>query len=512
MAENYQRLLTLNFLDLHNFIDLSCDEPDKYKLRYYEYWIWQNRLDLQKTFDINIPAGRKSFLNWCSQSLVGEYGYKGRYISDDNSLYKAARSLEYFELKLKLLNRYLPRCMKHIFNIAWKRYCRNVSWEIIKIFTSKRKKTIKKHQATDNHQLNIIGYMGRASGVGHHARNLCRAFDENGIRYKKIDLDQPSWITELQNNVPNQINLIAVNADQLIPIYLRSGLTTFEKNYNILYPFWELSKFPEEWVLSLEIVDEIWAPTKFIKDAVVAACKTTTLHMPVALDIPKQSKISPSNLILRSDSFVFLTSFDFSSHIVRKNPWAVIKAFRDAFALEDNHVSLVVKTMNEDKDSNWKNLLKLIENDPRIQLIQGVLSYEEVIRLKMSCDCYVSLHRAEGLGMDPMEAMALCKPVIITNYSGSTDYANNENAIPIDYELVDVKPGEYVKFKNQVWAEPNIQQASEAMRELARNEIRSNELGKKGFQDISMRHNLNRCGARYSRRVRDILNKVDENI
>ena len=128
----------------------------------------------------------------------------------------------------------------------------------------------------------------------------------------------------------------------------------------------------------------------------------------------------------------------------------------------------------------------------------------------MSCDCYVSLHRAEGLGMDPMEAMALCKPVIITNYSGSTDYTTNQNAIPIDYELVDVKPGEYVKFKNQVWAEPNIQQASEAMRKLAQNKSHSNEIGKQGFQDISGRHNLSRCGARYARRVRDILNKVDD--
>ena len=43
-----------------------------------------------------------------------------------------------------------------------------------------------------------------------------------------------------------------------------------------------------------------------------------------------------------------------------------------------------------------------------------------------ACDCYVSLHRSEGLGLTMAEAMAVGKPVVATAWSGNLDFMSDE--------------------------------------------------------------------------------------
>ena len=58
-----------------------------------------------------------------------------------------------------------------------------------------------------------------------------------------------------------------------------------------------------------------------------------------------------------------------------------------------------------------------------------------------ACDCYVSLHRSEGLGLTMAEAMALGKPVIATVYSGNLQFMTPENSHLVDYQLGAVPAG-----------------------------------------------------------------------
>jgi hypothetical protein len=58
-------------------------------------------------------------------------------------------------------------------------------------------------------------------------------------------------------------------------------------------------------------------------------------------------------------------------------------------------------------------------------------------------DCYVSLHRSEGFGYGPAEALYWGKPAIVTAYSGVCDFCTESTAKLVDYELIAVKPGEY---------------------------------------------------------------------
>ena len=94
------------------------------------------------------------------------------------------------------------------------------------------------------------------------------------------------------------------------------------------------------------------------------------------------------------------------------------------------------------------------------------LSFEEMRGLLQCADCYVSLHRSEGLGLGMAESMYLGKPVIATAYSGNLEFMNNENSCLVSYSKIAVSDGEYLDQKNQVWADANILEASKYMQKI----------------------------------------------
>ena len=163
--------------------------------------------------------------------------------------------------------------------------------------------------------------------------------------------------------------------------------------------------------------------------------------------------------------------YDFSSYQERKNPQAAIKAFQEAFPLKsdlkaaasknnDGKVGLVLKVMNtKPNNPDWLEFEKLIAGDDRITVINKTLDREEILGLIQVCDAYVSPHRAEGFGRTLAEAMLFGKPVIATNYSGNTFYMHSELTLPVQYQLMPMKQGDYHFVEdndNAVWAEPSI--------------------------------------------------------
>ena len=59
---------------------------------------------------------------------------------------------------------------------------------------------------------------------------------------------------------------------------------------------------------------------------------------------------------------------------------------------------------------------------PRVEVINGLISDEDMDALHDRCDCYVSFSHSEGVGMGAVEAALRDKPVIITNYGGAPEY------------------------------------------------------------------------------------------
>ena len=119
-----------------------------------------------------------------------------------------------------------------------------------------------------------------------------------------------------------------------------------------------------------------------------------------------------------------------------------------------------------------------------------------------ACDCYVSLHRSEGFGLAPAEAMYLGKPVIATKYSGNLDYMTDTNSYLVDYEMQPIGEGNFPYPPDGAWAEPDREHAARLMREVFDDPSAAKQRGRQAAWDIRQTHSPDAAGETMERRLR----------
>lgn len=125
------------------------------------------------------------------------------------------------------------------------------------------------------------------------------------------------------------------------------------------------------------------------------------------------------------------------------------------------------------------------------------------------CDCYISLHRSEGFGLGMVEAMLQNRPVIGTDFSGSTDFLSSERGYPIGFSLRPVRRGEYLYSEGQAWAEPDLPSAVAAIRAVLREPDVAAEKAAAGKLFVKDRYSRDRVGRIVAAHVYDILRSQD---
>ncbi len=323
--------------------------------------------------------------------------------------------------------------------------------------------------------VSVIGYLKASSGVGEAARLTLRSLAASTYSVSAVDValnvvssrDDSSCESLLSKVANGRVHIFNVNADQLplVQDHLHENLR--QDAYRVAIPFWELADFPVEWISAFDRVDEIWAPTRFIQNALISRLRKPVLRMPIALDFAKPEGFSRTHFGLPENRFIFLFSFDFLSFSGRKNPAAVLDAFRFAFAGRSlrSDVSLVIKCVNASfAPDEMQKLRQEIDDGLDVHFIDRELSRKEMLGLIDAVDCVVSLHRSEGLGLLIAEAMALGVPVIATDYSATTELISPATGYPVDYRLVPLQPGDYPYAQGQMWANPDLSHAAWQMR------------------------------------------------
>jgi glycosyltransferase involved in cell wall biosynthesis len=129
------------------------------------------------------------------------------------------------------------------------------------------------------------------------------------------------------------------------------------------------------------------------------------------------------------------------------------------------------------------------------------MNRSEVTALLTTADCYVSLHRCEGLGLGMAQAMALGKPVIATGYSGNLEYMTRENSFLVDFRMIEIdKPyGSYAPACR--WAEPDLDQAAALMRWVEAHREEAALIGARARRDVLDVLNPSRCIAAIRKRA-----------
>ncbi|MEO7957449.1 MAG: glycosyltransferase [Fibrobacteria bacterium] len=349
---------------------------------------------------------------------------------------------------------------------------------------------------------NLIGFASANLGHGVALRNTAAILDGMGHPFGVLDIDPGnnrtgrdlslgSRFLPAGRPLPYPINLFHLNPPGIESLFRDlPGLVETHGRFNVCVTFWELPKLPLAWIRTLETMDLILAPSRFILDSIQEVVRTTPiLHYPQIISLP-EAVPDRARWGLEPGKTAFLFSFDVSSGVERKNPTAVMDAFRKAFP--PGHAELILKVNNRGHGpaaalvvDRMKEVARLI---PGIRIVDESLAYQDVLSLYASIDVLVSLHRGEGLGLSLMECMALGKPVIATGWSGNMDFTDADNACLVPFELIPLEPGSQYHGMSagtdQVWAEPSIPAAIGWMQRLDASTALRVEIGERGRRSV----------------------------
>ncbi len=345
--------------------------------------------------------------------------------------------------------------------------------------------------------LNVVGYTTRDTGVGQSARLCQQSCQAADLASDLIDVDSPDGLAQ---EAIYRSSLYHLNADQTLAVHHEISHLFDSGAYNIGCWHWELPELPDAWVASAAPLDEIWAPSAFIQDAISRKVTIPVVHMPHGIEVTDMEPCSPEELGVPPGRFTFLCMFDLES-VRRKNPLGVVEAFRRAFPAQ-SPASLLIKTGHADRHhEEYAELEERLRGIPNVYLTDKMLSRARVNGLLAACDGVVSLHRSEGFGLILAEAMALGKPVVATGWSGNMDFMSERSSCPVGYELVPLDQTDELYCAGQQWAEPDIDHAAHLMRRVVEDSAYRAQIGERARDTIRSQFSPRAAGLRYRARL-----------
>jgi glycosyltransferase involved in cell wall biosynthesis len=360
----------------------------------------------------------------------------------------------------------------------------------------------------------VVGLLKSDYGLSIAARNSSLALRSSGRIVREVAVELPADAREAEiakASRPDPQGRLTVNLFHLNPLDIACRRSQWQFAIdvganNVCVPFWELPVLPEAWVPALSAMQAVLAPSRFIESACTAVLpKKRVVHYPQAVFLPSDVRPDREAWGLAKNATVFIVAFDIGSDIERKNPWASIEAFYRAFPT-DPGAQLVIKMKPWPGVPEFRNqadaLRRRIALDARVRLIEESLPYDRVMQLYASCDVMLSLHRSEGLGLHLMEAMALGKVVVATNWSGNVDYMSPDDSELIGYRLVPVVTGHpsyasELGRTGQVWADADIDEAATTLRALHGDPARRMSLGRAAAAEMTRRKEAMLAGSAF---------------
>ena len=350
------------------------------------------------------------------------------------------------------------------------------------------------------------------SGLSLNARNSLSALKSIGVETAVFaaplsspadpaaydDLGRPPFSTALLHLPPHDAVEVIVRRP---PEQARAHLIGFF--------MWETETLPEAHRLGVLLVDEIWTATRYCERIFSAAAHGTPVRIvghAVRLAEPEPGFDARAWAGVEPADFVFLFHFDAHSWITRKNPIAIVRAFRLAFGPQTTDVRLIVKLRrSEDADLPqwrqwWEEFYEEAAWDDRIIIMRETLNDARMSALTHASDAFVSLHRSEGFGYGLAEAMLAAKPTIATAYSGNLDFTLPGETLLVSAPVRPIRDGEFLYAgPAQAWGEPNLEEAASAMRTLYTDRTLAEQLGRRGRERVIKDCSLDALATRYAR-------------
>lgn len=237
---------------------------------------------------------------------------------------------------------------------------------------------------------------------------------------------------------------------------------------------WETPAFPSHWRFAIDLVDEIWTPSDYSRRAILPAVGSIPVSLrPHAVKVMPENKghsgIMRKQLNIPADAFFGLAIMDIASCPARKNPWAHIAAWQQAFGDHPKRVLVLKIRVSKTTRVVLQELKTMIGEAQNIRLLEAEMTIPEIEALQEEADVYLSFHRAEGYGLTIHEALALGTPTLATDFSANAEYGMQFSEYQgLPYRLVPYRDwtGHYVD-KDFEWAEIDQEAAIRALKTMA---------------------------------------------
>jgi glycosyltransferase involved in cell wall biosynthesis len=353
----------------------------------------------------------------------------------------------------------------------------------------------------------VLAYAAAELGVGEAGRRVAAAVRQSGLPTELVGVATGSESRQqhrhgysVRETVGFENTVICVNADQLPHLFHELDLVQLRGSHVGMW-FWELDAFPERFHGAFALVKEVWVASEFTRAAVAAVADRPVRKVTLPILRPEgPTRFTRRSLGLPEDRFCFLTNFDYFSTCERKNPIGTIRAYTQAFAPDDG-ACLVVKSINgHRRPEEAARVRDCAAGRPDVHFLDDYVSAAGMKAMIELADVYVSLHRAEGYGLNLADAMVVGTPTIATGYSGNMDFMDDTSSALVGYDLVEVGPHAFPYDADAVWAQPRLDEASTAMRWLFTDRVGAAALAERARVSTE-RFTLARAGLE----VRDLL-------
>ena len=345
--------------------------------------------------------------------------------------------------------------------------------------------------APDAPGINVVGYFDAELGVGEAGRSVASSIEAAGIPMSTFTFgattsrQEHNFRSKGPSGCPFTVNVLCVNADQTPRLAQALGTRFMQNRYNVGIWFWEAPTFPSELHHSLDLIDEVWAPSEFVYDALAPVTRKPLKVFPLPVATPRKPTAFRRADVSLPEGFVFLFMFDYLSVMNRKNPLGLIEAYQAAFEPSEG-AHLVIKTINSgQRKSDHEKVLYALHDRPDIRVLSDYLTGAQIQAMTQLSDCYVSLHRSEGFGLTLAHAMAWGKPTIATAYSGNMSFMTRANSYLVPYKLIEIGSGSPPYPPDALWADPDLKAAARRMRFVFEHEEEAAGVGRAAAKHIA---------------------------
>ena len=228
-----------------------------------------------------------------------------------------------------------------------------------------------------------------------------------------------------------------------------------KNKYVVGYTPWESTKVPESWLYNMRRCNEIWATSNFVKDIYIENQVNANVHV-----IPHG--VSPEFSIYERELTGKFNFLHVGGDSKRKNAQMVVDAFLELYEGDMDYQLVLNYNKFCHAEAYVDGQLRQASHHPQIVGIPDIFNTDDLVSLYHKCHCMVYPTMGEGFGMIPFESIATGMPTIVTNLTGTADFA--KYSIPLSAKFVEAEWNSHsYNTDTGLWASPDFEELLDLM-------------------------------------------------